>query len=83
MKRVKRRQGFHGAQLQVIRNAQGQLEEAVWKVGALLQPGYRTDRLLAGESRRVAENEVQANAWKLLTEYYRTGDLEPSGISTT
>ena len=59
----------------VIRNANGQLEEAVWKVGGRYSPAIEQIVFWLEKAAGVAENEAQANALKLLTEYYRTGDL--------
>lgn len=64
-----------GLNSKVVRNAAGQLEEAVWKVGGLYGSAIEQIVFWLDKAAEVAENEAQANALKLLIEYYRTGNL--------
>ena len=65
-----------GLNSKVVRNANGELEEAVWKVGGLY--GAAIERIIywLEKAAEVAENDAQGNALRLLIEYYKTGDLE-------
>ena len=65
-----------GLNSRVVRNAKGQLEEAVWKVGGLYSGAIEQIVFWLEKAVEVAENDAQANALKLLAEYYRTGDLK-------
>jgi dipeptidyl-peptidase-3 len=65
-----------GLNSKVIRNADGELEEAVWKVGGMYSDAITQIISWLEKAAGVAENEAQANALRLLIEYYKTGDLE-------
>jgi len=65
-----------GLNSKVVRNAKGQLEEAVWKVGGMYSPAIEQIVFWLEKAVEVAENEAQGNALKLLIEYYKTGSLE-------
>ena len=65
-----------GLNSKVIRNEAGQLEEAVWKADGLYGEAITQSISWLEKAVEVAENEAQANALKLLIEYYKTGDLE-------
>ena len=65
-----------GLNSKLIRNEQGEIEEKVWKVGGMY--GEAIEEIIAWLQKavEVAENKPQADALKLLIEYYKTGDLE-------
>lgn len=64
-----------GLNSQLVKGADGKLSERPWKVGGMygesLAEVVKWLELAVG----VAENEAQANALRLLIEYYKTGDL--------
>ncbi len=64
-----------GLNSKVVRNKNGQLEEAVWKVGGMYSEAIEQVVFWLEKAVEVAENQAQADALKLLIEYYRTGDL--------
>lgn len=66
----------HGLNSRLVRNAQGQLEEQVYKSGGLY--GSAIDRIIywLEKAHGVAENKAQADALALLIQYYKTGDLK-------
>ena len=66
----------YGLNSKIVRGADGQLKEEVWKSGGLY--GAAIDEIIGWLEKAVtvAENEPQRDALKLLIEYYRTGDLE-------
>lgn len=66
----------YGLNSKLIKNANGQLEEKVYKSGGMY--GAAIDQVIywLEKAVTVAENEAQADALKLLVEYYRTGDLK-------
>lgn len=53
----------------------GKLVEKVWKSGGLYGPAINAVISWLEKAKTVAENEKQANAFSLLIEYYKTGDL--------
>jgi dipeptidyl-peptidase III len=66
----------HGLNSKLLKNADGVIEERVWKVGgmysaALEQVVYWLDKAVT-----VAENDKQRRALELLVKYYRSGDLK-------
>ena len=65
----------YGLNSKLIRGAKG-LEEKVYKSGGMY--GAAIDEIIKWLEKAVgvAENEAQANALKLLIEYYKTGDLK-------
>ena len=54
----------------------GQLVEKVWKVGGLYSPAIERIVGWLEKAITVAENEQQAEAFSLLIDYYKTGDLK-------
>lgn len=66
----------HGLNSKLVRNASGQLEERVWKVGGMYGPALEESVKWLERAVGVAENEEQKRALELLIQYYRTGDLK-------
>ncbi|MFN3874388.1 MAG: dipeptidyl-peptidase 3 family protein [Flavobacteriales bacterium] len=66
----------HGLNSKLVRNASGQLEERVWKVGGMYGPALEESVKWLEKAVGVAENEQQKKALELLIQYYRTGDLK-------
>ncbi len=66
----------YGLNSKLVKNDDGTLEEKVWKVGGMY--GKSIEKMVSWLEKAVtvAENEKQAEALKLLIEYYKTGDLE-------
>ncbi|WP_372793271.1 dihydrofolate reductase [Lutibacter sp.] len=66
----------YGLNSKLVKNDDGTLEEKVWKVGGMY--GESIEKMVSwlDKAVTVAENEKQAEALKLLIEYYKTGDLE-------
>lgn len=64
-----------GLNSKIIKNANGQLEEKVWKVGGMYGPALEKVVFWLEKAKTVAENEKQAEAFDLLIKYYQTGDL--------
>lgn len=65
-----------GLNSKVVRNEAGQLEERVWHAGGMYGEAIEQVVYWLEKATDVAENEAQANALRLLVDYYRTGDLE-------
>ncbi|WP_421948991.1 dipeptidyl-peptidase 3 family protein [Phaeodactylibacter xiamenensis] len=65
-----------GLNSKVIRNENGELEEAVYHADGMYGPAIQQIISWLEKAVEVAENEAQANALRLLIEYYKTGDLE-------
>lgn len=65
----------YGLNSKLIKNEQGKLIEKVWKSGGMY--GSAIDKIIywLEKAVEVAENQAQADALKLLIEYYKTGDL--------
>nr|WP_315258247.1 dihydrofolate reductase [uncultured Flavobacterium sp.] len=65
-----------GLNSKLVRNANGQLEEKVWKSGGMY--GASIDKIIfwLEKAQKVAENEKQGDAIGLLIKYYKTGDLK-------
>lgn len=65
----------YGLNSKLIKNEQGKLVEKVWKSGGMY--GSAIDKIIywLEKAVEVAENQAQADALKLLIEYYKTGDL--------
>lgn len=72
----KDRQYSFGLNSKLIRNANGQLEEKVWKSGGMY--GAAIDKIVywLEKAKTVAENKEQGDALGLLIRYYKTGDLK-------
>lgn len=64
-----------GLNSKLVKNANGELEEKVWKVGGLYGPALEKVVYWLEKAKGVAENEKQAEAFDLLIDYYQTGDL--------
>ncbi|GJL72113.1 MAG: dipeptidyl-peptidase III [Nitrosomonas sp.] len=65
-----------GLNSKVVRNADGQLEEMPYKVGGLYGEAIQEIVNWLEKAVGVAENEAQADALKLLIQYYKTGALK-------
>lgn len=65
-----------GLNSKLIKNAQGQIVEKVYKSGSLY--GNAIDKIIfwLEKAKTVAENKKQADALALLIAYYKTGDLK-------
>jgi dipeptidyl-peptidase-3 len=65
-----------GLNSKLVRNANGQLEEKVWKSGGMY--GAAIDKIVywLEKAKTVAENKEQGDALALLIRYYKTGDLK-------
>lgn len=66
----------YGLNSKLVKNEDGTLEEKVWKVGGMYTESIEKIVYWLEKATEVAENEKQAEALKLLVEYYKTGDLE-------
>lgn len=66
----------YGLNSKLVRNANGQLEEKVWKSGGMY--GAAIDKVIfwLEKAQKVAENKKQGDAIALLIKYYKTGDLK-------
>ncbi len=65
-----------GLNSKVVRNERGELEEKVWHAEGMYGEAIKEIVKWLEKAVEVAENEGQANALRLLIEYYQTGDLE-------
>ncbi len=65
-----------GLNSKVVRNANGELEEMPYKVGGLYGAAIQEIVKWLEKAVKVAENEAQGEALKLLIKYYQTGDLK-------
>lgn len=66
----------YGLNSKLIKNEDGTIEEKVWKVGGMYGAAIEKMVYWLEKAVEVAENNAQADALKLLIEYYQTGDLE-------
>lgn len=66
----------YGINSKLVRNANGQLEERVWKVGGMYGPALEESVKWLEKAAGVAESPEQKQVIELLIEYYRTGDLK-------
>ncbi len=66
----------YGLNSRIVRNEDGSVGEDVYKVGGLY--GAAIEKMVGWlqKAAGVAENQAQADALRLLIEYYQTGDLE-------
>ncbi|WP_306351049.1 dipeptidyl-peptidase 3 family protein [Flavobacterium sp. '19STA2R22 D10 B1'] len=66
----------YGLNSKLVRNAQGQLEEKVWKSGGMY--GAAIDKIIfwLEKAQGVAENKKQGDALALLISFYKTGSLQ-------
>jgi len=60
----------------LVRGADGKLVENVWKIGGLYSDAITKIVENLEKAVNYAENDAQANALKILIEYYQTGDLK-------
>lgn len=65
-----------GLNSRLVRGTDGKIREEVYKVGGLFGPALEKVNYWLSKAVEVAENQQQADALKLLIEYYNTGDLE-------
>jgi len=65
-----------GLNSKLVKNANGSLEEKVWKVGGMYSASIEKMVGWLEKAVEVAENTKQAEALKLLIDYYKTGDLK-------
>ena len=65
-----------GLNSKLVRNANGQLEESVWKSGGMYGPAIDKIIFWLEKAKAVAENQKQGDALGLLIQYYKTGDLK-------
>ncbi|GEP52413.1 dihydrofolate reductase [Flavobacterium noncentrifugens] len=65
-----------GLNSKLVKNANGQIEEKVWKSGGMY--GAAIDKIIfwLEKAKGVAENKKQADALGLLIEFYKIGDLK-------
>jgi dipeptidyl-peptidase III len=66
----------YGLNSKLVRNDNGELEEKTWKIGGMYDAAIQKVVYWLNKAVEVAENQPQANALKLLIEYYQTGDLK-------
>ena len=66
----------YGLNSQLARNADGDIIERVWFAGGMYGEAIVEIMSWLEKAVAVAENQAQADALKLLIEYYRTGSLE-------
>ncbi|PCH52805.1 MAG: dihydrofolate reductase [Flavobacteriaceae bacterium] len=66
----------YGLNSKLVKNDDGTLEEKVWKVGGMYGKSIEKIVFWLEKAVTVAENQKQAEALKLLIEYYKTGDLK-------
>lgn len=66
----------YGLNSKLIRDENGQLQEAVWKSGGMYGPAI--DQIISWleKAATVAENDAQKKGFELLIEYYKTGSLK-------
>ncbi len=66
----------YGLNSKIVRNGAGELEEVVWKADGMYGPAIQRIIGWLEKATEVAENQAQADALKLLIDYYKTGDLK-------
>lgn len=66
----------HGLNSKVVRDANGNPSEALWKVGGMYSPALEQVVSWLEKAREVALTPQQEKAIGLLIQYYRTGDLK-------
>ncbi len=65
-----------GLNSKVVRGPDGRLMERRWYADGMYGPAIKEIIKWLEKAAEVAENEAQANALRILIDYYRTGDLE-------
>ncbi|MFV0476918.1 MAG: dipeptidyl-peptidase 3 family protein [Parahaliea sp.] len=66
----------HGLNSKLVKNAEGKLQEQVWKVGGMYSQAIEQIVVWLEKAVAVAENDAQRKALELLVAYYRSGDLK-------
>ncbi len=66
----------YGLNSKLVKNADGTLEEKVYKVGGMYGPALERIVFWLEKAKGVADNPQQAKAIDLLISYYQTGDLK-------
>ena len=66
----------YGLNSKLIRNADGSLEEKIWKLDGMYSAAIEKVVYWLEKAVTVAENDEQKKGLELLVEYYKTGDLE-------
>jgi dipeptidyl-peptidase-3 len=66
----------YGLNSRLVKGPDSKITEEVYKVGGLYGPALEKVNYWLGKAVEVAENPKQAEALKLLIEFYKTGDLE-------
>jgi dipeptidyl-peptidase-3 len=66
----------YGLNTKLVRDENGKITEKVWKVGGMYDTAITKIVYWLEKAVEVAENQAQADALKLLIEYYKTGDLK-------
>lgn len=66
----------YGLNSKLVRNAEGKIEERVWKVGGMYGSALEAVIGWLEKAMAVAENKAQSDGLRLLIDYYRTGDLD-------
>jgi dipeptidyl-peptidase-3 len=66
----------YGLNSKLVKNANGELEERVWKVGGMYGAAIEQVVFWLEKAVTVAENDKQRKAFELLIKYYKSGDLK-------
>jgi len=66
----------HGLNSKLVKNADGELEEQVWKVGGMYSEALEQVVVWLEKAITVAENDQQRKALELLVKFYKSGDLQ-------
>ena len=66
----------YGLNSKLVRNAQGKLEEKIWKSGGMYGPAIDKIVYWLQKAKAVAENDKQGDALGLLIDFYKTGSLK-------
>jgi dipeptidyl-peptidase-3 len=66
----------YGLNSKLVKTEDGKVEERVWKIDGMYGSAIKEIVHWLEKAVKVAENQKQADALKLLIEYYKTGDLK-------
>ncbi|KAB1065241.1 dipeptidyl-peptidase 3 family protein [Salibacter halophilus] len=66
----------YGLNSKLVKTEDGKIEERVWKIDGMYGSAIKEIVHWLEKAVKVAENQKQADALKLLIEYYKTGDLK-------
>ncbi len=66
----------YGLNSKLVKNEDGSIQEKVWKIGGMYSTAIEKIVFWLKKAVTVAENQSQADALKLLIQYYETGDLK-------